>query len=415
MQGQTYRTGVSLLVIAVFAYGSMASAGTAKPAVAPPPSHQELKDKPSSYGASGAQGVFVGQGEIKTPPLKTPCPEGAVTVDHPNLPDAVIREAHPNQCYTRLMKPPVLETYVEKVMVQPERVETRTVPEEWRWAERKIEVTPERVERKTIPAVTRKVREDRVVQEAGWREESVPPVYEKRRETVMVRPSRQEWVASEGVATGAAMVTPGDHEAVRYRADGLLTWPGKEPVVMQADPETTEYLQKGSAQTVWCLKDIPAEYKTVERTFEVRPATVRRVRVPARVERVERVIIEREEQVVEKVIPATYRTEKYKEVTAPARTESRTVPAVYDMVKKTRAVQAPEPVWREVLCERNATPAKVREIQTALKQRGYDPGPVDGTLGTKTVAAMQKFQADQGLPQGQISVEAAEALGVKIR
>ncbi|MFT3998238.1 MAG: peptidoglycan-binding domain-containing protein, partial [Asticcacaulis sp.] len=105
---------------------------------------------------------------------------------------------------------------------------------------------------------------------------------------------------------------------------------------------------------------------------------------------------------------------KYKEVTSPARTESYRVDAVYKTVGKTRAAKAPEPVWREVLCDKNTSPAKVKEIQIALKQRGYDPGPADGTLGSKTVAAMQKFQADEGLAQGQMSVEAAEALGVKI-
>lgn len=419
MRNWTLKTGASLLALTVFAYGAGATAGEkkARPAVRPA-SEAVLTGTPSSYGASGAQGVYMGEAkapDVKDSVKKGDCPNGAIAGDHPDLPAYVVKDARPNQCYTRLMKAPVLETYAEKVLVEPERVETRTLPEEWRWAERKVVAEPERIERKVIPAVKRKVYEERVVQEAAWREETVPAVYEKRMESVMVRPARQEWVRSEGIATGAALVTPGDHHPVRYRADGMLSWPGKEPVVIQGDAETTEYLQKGSAQTVWCLKEVPAEYRRMERKVEIEPASVRRVKVPARVEKVERLIVEREEEVVEKVIPATYRTEKYKEVTAPARTEKYTVPAVYKTVDKTRAVKAPEPVWREVLCERNTTPAKVKELQIALGKRGYDPGPVDGTLGTRTVAAMQKFQADQGLPQGQISVEAAEALGVKIR
>lgn len=414
MRNWTLNTGVSLMALAVMACGT--GAWAAKPAIKS--ASPVLKDTPSAYGASGAQGVYMGEAKapvVSPASAKGDCPDGAVGGDHPDLPPVVVKEARPNQCYTRLMKPPVLETYAEKVLVEPERVETRAVPEEWRWAERQVIDQPQRVERKVIPAVTRKVMEERVVQPATWREEPVPPVFEKRTESVMVRPARQEWVRSEGIPTGAALVTPGDHQPVRYRADGMLTWPGKEPVAIQGSAETTEYLQKGSAQTIWCLKEVPAEYKQVERMVEVQPATVRRIKVPARVEKVERVIVEREEQVIEKVIPATYRTEKYKEVIKPARTESYTVAPVYKTVDKTRAVKAPEPVWREVLCERNTTPAKIKALQVALKQRGYDPGPADGTLGTKTVAAMQKFQADQGLPQGQISVEAAEALGVKIQ
>ncbi|ESQ76500.1 peptidoglycan-binding protein [Asticcacaulis sp. YBE204] len=421
MNGFKLKAGVSVLALAVLACGMTAQAGEKKTVK---PVGEVLNEQPSSYGKSGAQGVYFSQSDVKTknlPELKArdkakekDCPEGSVGSQNPDLPAYIVKDAKPNQCFTRLLKAPVFETYADKVLVAEARTETRTIPEEWRWAERKVVVTPERVERKVIPAVTRTVVEEKVIQEAGWREETVPAVYEKRVEQVVVRPARQEWVRSEGVATGAALVTPGDHQPVRYRADGKLTWPGKEPVLVQADASTTEYLQKGSAQTVWCLKEVPAEYKAMERQVEVRPATVNRVRTPAKIKKIERLVIDREEQVVEKVVPATYRVEKVKEVITPARTETYTVPAVYKHVDKTRASKAPEPVWREIICDKNTSPAKMKEIQIALKREGYDPGPIDGSMGTKTVAAMQKFQADKGLPQGQMSVEAAEALGVRI-
>jgi peptidoglycan hydrolase-like protein with peptidoglycan-binding domain len=54
------------------------------------------------------------------------------------------------------------------------------------------------------------------------------------------------------------------------------------------------------------------------------------------------------------------------------------------------------------------------EVQRALAARGYQPGPIDGQLGKQTVSAMQKFQADNGLPQGQPSVEAVKLLGVPL-
>jgi hypothetical protein len=38
-----------------------------------------------------------------------------------------------------------------------------------------------------------------------------------------------------------------------------------------------------------------------------------------------------------------------------------------------------------------------REIQRALTELGYDPGPVDGAPGSKTRAAIRRFQADHGL------------------
>lgn len=40
---------------------------------------------------------------------------------------------------------------------------------------------------------------------------------------------------------------------------------------------------------------------------------------------------------------------------------------------------------------------KSRQIQTALKNAGFDPGPVDGKIGPKTKKAIKDFQAANGL------------------
>ncbi len=39
----------------------------------------------------------------------------------------------------------------------------------------------------------------------------------------------------------------------------------------------------------------------------------------------------------------------------------------------------------------------VREIQQALKDKGFDPGGIDGVWGRKTIAAVKQFQSQQGL------------------
>ena len=39
----------------------------------------------------------------------------------------------------------------------------------------------------------------------------------------------------------------------------------------------------------------------------------------------------------------------------------------------------------------------VRELQTLLKSKGFNPGPVDGAFGPKTKAAVQAFQRAQGI------------------
>ena len=44
-----------------------------------------------------------------------------------------------------------------------------------------------------------------------------------------------------------------------------------------------------------------------------------------------------------------------------------------------------------------STGANVFEIQSLLTQRGYSPGPVDGSFGPQTKPAVQRFQSDRGI------------------
>ena len=55
----------------------------------------------------------------------------------------------------------------------------------------------------------------------------------------------------------------------------------------------------------------------------------------------------------------------------------------------------------------------VRAVQRALRDRGYDPGPIDNVMGVRTKAALAKYQKDNGLPVGQMDTETMKALGIK--
>jgi len=58
-----------------------------------------------------------------------------------------------------------------------------------------------------------------------------------------------------------------------------------------------------------------------------------------------------------------------------------------------------------------APPYSVRNVQTALSQLGYAPGPIDGIMGSKTRAAIRAYQIDTGLPvSGEPSVALHEHL-----
>jgi len=53
-------------------------------------------------------------------------------------------------------------------------------------------------------------------------------------------------------------------------------------------------------------------------------------------------------------------------------------------------------------------PMSVSEMQKILLSLGYQPGPVDGALGRRTIEALRKFQQDQKLlPTGRLDSETA--------
>ncbi|MFL6417350.1 MAG: peptidoglycan-binding protein [Bryobacteraceae bacterium] len=58
--------------------------------------------------------------------------------------------------------------------------------------------------------------------------------------------------------------------------------------------------------------------------------------------------------------------------------------------------------------------ATIRDAQHALKDKGFDPGPVDGVDGPATRAAVKKYQTQQNISaDGVLGPKTLDALGVK--
>ncbi|MCL4763580.1 MAG: peptidoglycan-binding protein [Burkholderiales bacterium] len=56
----------------------------------------------------------------------------------------------------------------------------------------------------------------------------------------------------------------------------------------------------------------------------------------------------------------------------------------------------------------------VRSLQAALRERGFDPGPVDGVWGPQTEDALRDFQQSLGLAaSGQPDAQTMSALDVR--
>ena len=296
--------------------------------------------------------------------------EDATDVEFP--PNAV-----PGKCYAKCVVPAEYETYTERVLAKEAASRLETIPAQYETVSEQVLVREASTRLEVVPAVYETVEERMLVKPEGTRLEAVPAVYDTVTETVEVSPATTKWEKREG-----------------------------DESCLSANPEDCR---------VWCLVDVPAVTRTVSKRVLKTPATTRTVSIPAEYKTVKRRRVKTPATTREITIPAEYDTITKTVLKAPAATRTIDIPAEYMTVtrtRRTRDVGATE--WREVLCAADITVERVRSIQRALKERGYDPGPVDNRMGPLTRAALLKFQKDNRLPEGSLDVETLSALGVSV-
>jgi peptidoglycan hydrolase-like protein with peptidoglycan-binding domain len=70
---------------------------------------------------------------------------------------------------------------------------------------------------------------------------------------------------------------------------------------------------------------------------------------------------------------------------------------------------------QEKVASKSLSSDEVKKLQEALKEKGDDPGSVDGHMGRKTHAAVRAFQKSNGLKvTGSVDKETADKLGIEI-
>lgn len=227
------------------------------------------------------------------------------------------------------------------------------IPNQYRYVEEQVVDKPKSYKEQTIPAVYKTVYDTVLVKEEKRITKEVAAEYEYVKEKIMVSPSTTKWVQGEADAN-----------------------------CLSADPKDCQ---------VMCLVETPAEYKTVTRKVVKSPAYSYDEVIPAEYKVVTRKVLEKEETTVKIDVPATYKTVMNKELVKEGGYQD----------------------WREVLCQDKLTSDRIRQIQTALKENGYDPGPVDNIFGQQTKDALLQYQIDNELPQGNLNMETLESLGVE--
>ncbi len=226
-------------------------------------------------------------------------------------------------------------------------------------------------------------------------------------------PAEYRTLTRQVVATPASVRTvevPATYKTVKTR---VVSSPARtEEIVI---PATYKTVSTQVVDTPARSREIPvpAEMGVVNRQVLDTPASTRKVPVPEVKETLSRRVQDTAPTFREEVIPAVYKTVTRKVIDIPASTREIDVPAQYETLSYQFKLSEAKADRRAVLCETNASPAKIKEIQRALLSAGFNPGAIDGVLRARTMSAVNQYQQSKGLPvDGFLNLDTVKALGV---
>jgi hypothetical protein len=316
----------------------------------------------------------------------TSYPLRAATVDYLTAsaaaPMGLPESAKPGECYVRAVVPAQYESISERVLRKAASSRIEVMPAQFQDVEERVLVRPASTRLEAVPPVFEEVEEQVLVRPASTRLEPVPATYRTVTEQMLVKPAYTVWKRSSELT-----------------AD--------ERAKQGIDP---------SAGDILCLVQVPAEYKTVTSEVLATPATTREVQVPAEYLTVKKTVLKTPATTRTIEVPAEYKTVMVRKMVAPAKETAIEIPAEYDTVTR-QIVKSPATTeWREVLCENNATTARLTAMQQSLHKFGFDPGRQDGKVDSRVMAAVRSFQQAKGLPldgDRYINMATVKALGVQ--
>ena len=329
-----------------------------------------------------------------------------------------ISKATPGMCFHEHRKPAKYSKDYEKVMVSEAYDVVSTLPATYQMVERTI-----------------------VVKEASTKIVQVPAKYKTETKRILVKPASTVWKKGSGPvqkidsATGEIMClveVPAQYRTIKTR---VIDTPATTRTINVPEVTKTIKIRQEVEPAKEVRKTIPAKYKTITRTTKLegdltwhevhnksmssKSRTGRQiclVKTPASYKTITKRVVKVPASSRKVIIPAKYKTIKVKTLVSPASERRTTVPAVYKTVYSKSLVTDGHMEWRSILCETNMTKSRITDIQRALKNKGYNPGKIDGVVGRDTIKAMNKFQRANKLPVDKyLNVQTIRALGVSVR
>ena len=277
------------------------------------------------------------------------------------------------ECYARVFVPPAYKT-VSEMTLQRDASDRLTIEEpRFETVEEQVMIKEASERHEIIPAKFTWVEEKVMVQPEHTHLVEVPAVFETVTEKVIDQPAHTIWKKGSGP-------------------------------IQKIDNATGE---------IMCLVEVPATYKTITKRVLVQNATTTKVINPAKYITVKKQVMKSQPFTKKISIPAEFKTVKLQKMISPALAQRETIPEEFQTVSRTELITEGKMEWQAVLCETNTTPGLVSSLQQMLANKGYDPGPIDGNLGQKTMSAIMSYQKNKGLPVGQLTIETLQSLNVQ--
>jgi Putative peptidoglycan binding domain len=305
--------------------------------------------------------------------LRTTTMEATAGADYP--------PARVGECYARVVSPAVTEARSEQVLVRASSSTESIVPAVYGSGEEKVLVRGESRMLEVVPATFDTVTERVLIKPAGTQLTIVPATFKTVSTRRLVKPAATAWKRSSELTIA-------------------------ERAMQNIDP---------NAGDVLCLIEIPAQYEDAMSQVVDQPALTQTIEIPAEYTTVTKTVQKTPPTTREVVIPAEYRMVATSKLVTPARSVKTEVPAEYRTVNNVVVVSPARNEWRQIVCETNATPARLGQIQAALTRAGFATGRVDGVIDSATLAAVRGYQKANGLPvdaDRYINVATVKALGI---
>jgi len=287
-----------------------------------------------------------------------------------SFPDAV----KPGECYGELVYPATFEKREERIETNPQYSEIEVTPAKYEWVEKKVLKKEAETRLEIVPATYKTVEEQVMVEPKRTVTETIPASFRTEERKVLVQPATRKWV------------------------DGNADVENKIDTNMTGD--------------VVCLVETPAKYKTVSVKVIDQPARTETRTIPAEYKTVKRTVVDVPAHTREVEVPAEYATVKVRKLVEDERIERNSVDPQYTSVTRYVETEPAYTKWERVLCEESIKPALAFEIEKGLKSKGYNPGPIDGTIDDQTDEAIENYQMDQGLAKGAITPHTLRSLGI---